>query len=102
MKVEDFKRSVDYPMVFGQPEIRIQTETVLENDIYVDKVMSVVVDPAESLSPYKVSDFSINHLRAAGAVDMLKPVGQYGSVGLDQIDAVGNSLPVEDDKNIEE
>lgn len=79
--------------MFCQPEIVYGQETVLENGFYVRKEIAREVRPDEKFKGVKVDDFSINHLSAIGATDMLKDMsGKYGEYGMDAVDAVGSQI----------
>lgn len=91
-----FSETWEYPRKFNEPQLVVEQETVLEDDIYVVKEKIVARKPSEAFENFKVSDFSVNHLRAIGAVDMLQDVTKpYGQAGMDAIDDIGSSLPEE-------
>lgn len=94
--------------MFGSYDV-ISQEDVVVNDRIVKKNVIKSVVPSEFHSGLKASDFYMENILAAGAVDMLKPTALHDG-GLDAVDsldinvenlmaAVDNSMPV---KNNEE
>lgn len=82
---------------FDTPFVEYGCETVFENGDYARKQTAKEVFPHEKFEGFKTSDFSINHLQAVGAIDMLKDCGSnYGAVGMNEIDKIGAQLNVEE------
>lgn len=91
--------------MFGSYDV-ISKEDIVVNDRIVKKNVVKTVVPSEFHAGLKASDFYMENIIAAGAMDMLKPVSFHDG-GLDAVDsldvnvenlmgAIDNSMPLKD------
>lgn len=96
--------------MFGSYDV-VSQEDIVVNDRIVKKNVIKSVVPSEFHAGLKASDFYMENILAAGAMDMLKPTALHDG-GLDAVDnldinvenlmaAVDNSMPIEDKNNEE-
>lgn len=84
------KRDVPTGFLAGEYE-EFSTEPVSVNGRSMKKSVVKRVSPVEVMSQYKVEDFYLENVLAAGATDMLKPM-KYGTSRMDAIDSVDDAI----------
>lgn len=79
------------PVVFAKPYEVYDDEEVVDNGRVVKKSVIKVERPSERFAGMKASDFALENIIAAGAVDMLKPVVLHDA-NLDMVDQIDGTL----------
>lgn len=79
------------PVVFAKPYEVYDDEQVVDNGRVVKKSVVKAVRPAERFQGLKASDFALENVIAAGAVDMLKPTMLHDA-NLDTVDEIDGTL----------
>lgn len=79
------------PVVFAKPREICDTEQVVDNGRVVKKAVIKVERPMERFAGMKASDFALENIIAAGAMDMLKPTVLH-DVNLDTVDQIDGTL----------
>lgn len=80
-------KPVDYTMPY---EVYEDEQTVVDG-VVVRKSVAKLVNPKEFHKDVKCTDFALENVIAAGAVDMLKPVMLHDA-GLDTVDKIDGTL----------
>lgn len=79
------------PVVFAKPYEVYDEEQVVDNSRVVKKSVVKVVRPAERFQGMKASDFALENVIAAGAIDMLKPTMLHDG-DIDTVDMIDDTL----------
>lgn len=79
------------PVVFAKPYEVCDDEQVVDNGRVVKKSVVKVERPSERFAGMKASDFALENIIAAGAVDLLKPTVLHDA-NLDVVDEIDGTL----------